>query len=1113
MFQFIKPRYAWQIPTRPKKASFQKCKSRRAIPRPNRTDFNFHDLESHQHSLTNIPAQQEESMKAKKRNSPLRKTLYVMICLAVLTGILTTGSMPTVRAMGDMNLNGLAKANSSRGIVIGGNVLSNGQFVYGPNVGKFNTVAYLKTRAPHLAKYGARLYGRAEYFSINPKVYITLLEIQSRLISEPNADKIENPFGLNSGGFLAQIDAVSKAMVDAYYLHLYSYSSLPVQEQQLPEFPMADGKFIAATPGTNAGTYAILAALARMDAGENISVILDNNQPGSFFQTYLRLFPGDDPTSEENQISLPGDLRMSTAPVNLLQLPYSRGESWNFNGVHDGAGGTVGSAYLDASSIDFSPGWPGWGADTSNMWVVAAASGTPTKISACNFKITHADGWQTVYYHLENIQPFSGSINQNDRIGVIANTLAEATCDSGSSTGPHVHFTLKLNGALVAINGTALSNWVVHSGRWNYDSNTNYMWLERSGTKKYVGNLLLSEAPGSGTSCPAPSLSSPGDGFVSSSQTVNFSWSALSGCTFNGYTFRIKDTNNMDSGGTNIVDTGEGSTSRTETIGTQWNNRDLYWGVRAANAPNGASWSVRRFRIEPGSSCGSYSYDGIVLFRDAQCSQSSGGPLQFNSESRRNLTDYGFNDLTRSIHVGPGWSVRIWEHIDGTGATRCITGSMWDLSVDNYDNGSPIISSGTPTITTVDVYHNSGCSEVAPATPSNLRQSSSTSNSITMSWDDVSNETEYRIREWNGSSFVYLASVGANVTSFTETRSSCGWDEFYTVSAYNNSGESPESGFVQMYTQSCPVTDDAYEENDTLAAAYDLSSHENTWLSSIQGYGTQRDADWYRIDVTPDFQRLVIDLQFTHADGDIDLALFDAGGAWMAGSASTDDNEHIDTTVPAGGIYYIKVYYADAGNTYDLWWDDLAGSSSGTFTAVSSGTRDGWVLESSETSSSGGTKSTTGTIRIGDDAGNRQYRGILYFDTSSLPVSATINSVTLKIKKYSVIGTNPFNTHGSLIADIRKGTFGYPSLDFSDFQAASSKQNIGYFQPISGAPNWYQLVMNSLYHSYINAGGITQFRLRFAKDDNNDWGADFLTFIAGEAASGAGPVLIIEYTP
>jgi len=118
-------------------------------------------------------------------------------------------------------------------------------------------------------------------------------------------------------------------------------------------------------------------------------------------------------------------------------------------------------------------------------------------------------------------------------------------------------------------------------------------------------------------------------------------------------------------------------------------------------------------------------------------------------------------------------------------------------------------------------------------------------------------------------------------------------------------------------------SDDAYEENDTLATAYDFTS-ERTWLSTIAGLGVQADDDWYEINVSPSgYERVQVDCRFTDADGDIDIALYDAAGNWLADSAGISDNEFIDYVVPSAGTYYIQVYYADAGNTYDLWWDDL----------------------------------------------------------------------------------------------------------------------------------------------------------------------------------------------
>jgi murein DD-endopeptidase MepM/ murein hydrolase activator NlpD len=377
--------------------------------------------------------------------------------------------------------------------------LSDGQFVYGPNVQDFNIKAYLKVNAPHLMIYADDIYERSEYFSINPKVLLTILEVHSQLISNPESAAVENPFDFSEMSFITQIESISRTMTDAYYLHLYTYSALPPSERNLPAITVQGGEQLIAASETNAGTYAIIAGLARCENEETIFQVLDNSNPDGFYQTYVRLFAGDDPLDESNHVYHPGEAGALAAPDNLLQLPYSRGESWKFGGVHDSSGGGgSGSPFNDASSLDFFPGSVSWDADTSNMWVVASAPGVPTRISACYFKVTHSDGWETTYYHLENILTISGSINQNDRIGVIANTLAEATCSGGFATGPHVHFSLKRNGALVAIDGTPLSGWYVHSGRWNYDTDPNYMWLERAGLRKYpFSDWLLSEVSAS----------------------------------------------------------------------------------------------------------------------------------------------------------------------------------------------------------------------------------------------------------------------------------------------------------------------------------------------------------------------------------------------------------------------------------------------------------------------------------------------------------------------------------------------------------------------------------------------------------------------------------------
>jgi hypothetical protein len=174
--------------------------------------------------------------------------------------------------------------------------------------------------------------------------------------------------------------------------------------------------------------------------------------------------------------------------------------------------------------------------------------------------------------------------------------------------------------------------------------------------------------------------------------------------------------------------------------------------------------------------------------------------------------------------------------------------------------------------------------------------------------------------------------------------------------------------------------------------------------------------------------------------------------------------------------------------------------------------QDGWILESSEISNKGGSlNATQATFQLGDDAADRQHRAILSFNTAALPDNAVITKVQLKIKQQGLVGTNPFTILGGLKADIRKPYFGTsPGLQVGDFQADPSKSAVGTFgkTPASG---WYIADIASAGWPSINLGGITQFRLRFAKDDNDDMGADFMKFYSGNAAAANRPLLIIEY--
>ncbi len=176
------------------------------------------------------------------------------------------------------------------------------------------------------------------------------------------------------------------------------------------------------------------------------------------------------------------------------------------------------------------------------------------------------------------------------------------------------------------------------------------------------------------------------------------------------------------------------------------------------------------------------------------------------------------------------------------------------------------------------------------------------------------------------------------------------------------------------------------------------------------------------------------------------------------------------------------------------------------------GGQDGWILEKNETSNKGGTLNKgSKKLKIGDNAANKQYLSILSFDTSALPDGAVITSVTLMLKLAGVAGTNPFQTHGVLLADICQGPFsGNPALQLTDFNSVCSKNNVLSYTNTK-VDKWYSQSLNEGDFQYINLEGVTQFRLRFTNDDNHDFGADFLKIKSGNTGAANRPKLIIEY--
>ncbi len=105
--------------------------------------------------------------------------------------------------------------------------------------------------------------------------------------------------------------------------------------------------------------------------------------------------------------------------------------------------------------------------------------------------MVHSDGWSTSYYHLENIQIQDGAtVTPGQRIANPANDIDQALCQGGSSTGPHVHWTLRRNGSRNTLDGVRLSGYRITSqGTSNYDDNCSRFYLVKGGVTYCTGRI------------------------------------------------------------------------------------------------------------------------------------------------------------------------------------------------------------------------------------------------------------------------------------------------------------------------------------------------------------------------------------------------------------------------------------------------------------------------------------------------------------------------------------------------------------------------------------------------------------------------------------------------
>jgi hypothetical protein len=185
-------------------------------------------------------------------------------------------------------------------------------------------------------------------------------------------------------------------------------------------------------------------------------------------------------------------------------------------------------------------------------------------------------------------------------------------------------------------------------------------------------------------------------------------------------------------------------------------------------------------------------------------------------------------------------------------------------------------------------------------------------------------------------------------------------------------------------------------------------------------------------------------------------------------------------------------------------------------TIRSTNTQDGWVLESSQDSEVGGDFMAAfdkSELRLGDGTQNEQYRSLISFNLSRLANNSVIVGGSVNVRRFATVGPlDPFATFGNLIADMKTGYFGNTAgLEDIDFHTAATQNNIGVFKR-NGNAGWYRLsFLPDVFNAFDLVGDRTQFRLRFAIQDNNDSTANYERFYSGSTTTTNNPTLTIWY--
>jgi len=335
-------------------------------------------------------------------------------------------------------------------------LIPDSELVYGPATIYFDVAEFISSQNGYLANYTQDVNGTlmngtqivqmvAENYSVNPRILLALLEYQSGWVTNPFPSNVDYPLGFvdeNRFGLYRQLTWAANTLNRGYYLW---------RANALSTWVLSDGQVIPIDPTINAGTAAVQYYFSQLDGLDAWQINV--NETGVAFCIYV--FFGN-PFSYAIEPLLPATLSQP-----IMNLPFSKGESWYFTGGPHG-GWDSGSAW---AALDFAPSDGSAGnCLVSPMWVTAIADGYIVRASD-GAVVQDLDndgyeqtGWVILYMHIaEQDRTLPGEyLFANEYVG-------HPSCEGGVSNATHVHVARKYNGEWIAADGPIpfnLDGWV-----------------------------------------------------------------------------------------------------------------------------------------------------------------------------------------------------------------------------------------------------------------------------------------------------------------------------------------------------------------------------------------------------------------------------------------------------------------------------------------------------------------------------------------------------------------------------------------------------------------------------------------------------------------------------